>query len=224
MSNRGYTLDADSMRLLSKLVRESGLINKDNRIARIVDSWPTCAPARVTEEITARDGDTLGKGIVHVLVAQNVVDDNDTYEIAKQSELDPVDIPVFNLFENKVIPVDKEGFIIQDQRGAHWWLETGGGSRRANAVLDADMLPTDDFVSVVSIEPIEGEGDTEPIDAANVCRWYGITGNKCKIEYNPNFDNGVDPETEEPLPPGGWELYAIEINYTLECPVIEVEE
>jgi hypothetical protein len=101
--------------------------------------------------------------------------------------------------------------------------KSAGGSRRANAVLDADMLPTDDFVSVVSIEPIEGEGDTEPIDAANVLKWYGITGNKCKIEYNPNFDNGVDPETSEPLPSGGWELYAIEVNYTLECPVIEEE-
>jgi hypothetical protein len=172
MSNRGYTLDADSMRLLSKLVRESGLINKDNRIARIVDSWPTCAPARVTEEITARDGDTLGKGIVHVLVAQNVVDDNDTYEIAKQSELDPVDIPVFSLFENDAIPVGREGYVIQDQRGAHWWVESDStnlvrftltASLAASGTATASTTPDSESITVTDWAGNPGESGDKGI-------------------------------------------------------------
>lgn len=218
----GYTLDRDSLVALARLLKERNIGNQlldGNKI----DSWPTCAPARVTEEITARDGITPGMGKVCVLAAREKAGAPDEYEIKKPQEENATIIDVFRISESTTpIPVDAEGYIIQDRWGIHWWLEAeGGGTRRANAVLDADMVPTDDFVSVVSIVPIEGEGDTEPIDAANVCKWYGITGNKCKIEYNPNFDNGLDPETSEPLPPGGWELYAIEVNYTLECPVIE---
>jgi hypothetical protein len=102
----------------------------------------------------------------------------------------------------------------------------GGGDKRANAVLDEAMDPEMEYVNVINVVMTSGSAGTieEPLSVANQLKWYGIEGNQCKIEWNEFFDNGIDPETEEVLPKGRWELYAIEVNYTLECPVIEVEE
>jgi hypothetical protein len=214
----GFTLTRDSLIKLSRLLKERNIGNQllDGNVK---DTWPTCSAARVTEAITARNELTPGKGKIVLLTAREKPDTPTEYEIKKPEEENAPVITVFRIGKSpSEVAVDKEGYVIQDAWGNHWWLESDGGSRRANAVLDADMTPADDFVSVVSIEPIEGAGDTEPIDVANVCRWYGITGNKCKIEYNPNFDNGEGEEK------GGWELYAIEVNYTLECPVLPPAE
>jgi hypothetical protein len=207
---------------LAKHFEQSGFEMTAGQKTPLIGDAPRIYKAIVTEEITAFDGTDVGTGKATVkYVPGEIGTDNELLDYP--DAINPAEKIVHNDTAT-TFAVGQYVALIREFAGGRWFVISGGGSRRANAVLDADMLPTDDFVSVVSIEPIEGAGDTEPIDAANVCRWYGITGNKCKIEYNPNFDNGLDPETSEPLPPGGWELYAIEINYTLECPVIEVEE
>lgn len=211
----GFVLSTKDKELLQRMVRaaqleiQSGVPSYDEFTPAIPQVWYTPA-----EGIPARTGTypyyTFGKA---ECTAMDVYTEDDEVKASLRSpEL------LTYIYNTEDTPVEGNILIrVYYLMGRYPTADLGGGgsSRRANAILDEDMIPSDDFVSVVSIVPIAGEGDTEPIDAANVCKWYGKAGNACKIEYNPNFDNG--PEEE----PGGWELYAIEINYTLECPTTE---
>lgn len=97
----------------------------------------------------------------------------------------------------------------------------GTTSKNIRGVLVSDMVPEDETIQMESIVPMNGTymGD-DPLEVLNVMKWYGKTGNVVKAEWNANYDNGLD-ESDSPLPKGKYELYSIEINYTLECPTTE---
>jgi hypothetical protein len=83
------------------------------------------------------------------------------------------------------------------------------------------MTPEMAFVNVINVSATAGDigAISEPLSVANGLGWYGIEGNNCKIEWNEYYDSG-----EEGAELGGWELYAITVNYTLECPIGPEEE
>lgn len=198
---------------LAKHFEQSGFEMTAGKKTPLIGDAPRIYKAIVTEEITAFDEPTLGTGKATVKYAPGEIGtDNELVDYPSESA--PAEKVVHNDTTN-TFAVGQHISLIREYAGGRWFVVAGGGgsSRRANAVLDQDMTPLATFANVINVEPIEGAGpDNEPVSVANRLKWYGLEGNKCKIEWNPNFDNG--PEE----PKGRWEFYAIEVNYTPECP------
>ncbi len=120
----GFLLDRDSVAALARLLRERG--TGSQTIERnIVDTWPTCHPARVTVAITAREEDEPGEGKVKLLISDQVTGDAATQNIKLIAGDDTEEQTVYRISKSTdEIAVDEEGYVIQDRTGKLWWVES----------------------------------------------------------------------------------------------------